>query len=65
MIPLPEKIVLYVGLLAKTGVNEFLCNKRLQRKLPDPFPLLRNGVWPRETTANPLQFFDHSHAASE
>ena len=30
-------------------VNEFLCNKRLQRKLPDPFPLLRNGVWPRET----------------
>ena len=31
-------------------VNEFLCNKRLQRKLPDrKFPLLRNGMWPRET----------------
>ena len=33
-------------------VNAFLCNKRLQRKLPDPFTLLRNGVWPRETNGN-------------
>ena len=28
---------------------KFLCNKRLQRRLPDPFPLLWNGVWARET----------------
>ena len=35
--------------LAQCGVNEFLCNRRLQWKLPDPFPLLWNGVWPRET----------------
>ena len=35
--------------IPQCGVNEFLCNKRLQRKLPDSFPYLRNGVWPRET----------------
>ena len=29
---------------------KLLCNKQLQQKLPDPFPLLRNGVWPRENT---------------
>ena len=29
---------------------EFLCNKQLQRKLPDAFPLSRNWVWPRETS---------------
>ena len=30
---------------------KFLCKKWLQQKLPDPFPLLRNGVWPRKTTS--------------
>ena len=29
---------------------KFLCYKRLQWKLPDPFPLLRNGVWPHKTS---------------
>ena len=35
-----------------TGIGPALYRAEQQtavKKLPDPFPLLRNGVWPRET----------------
>ena len=43
---------------------KFLCNKRLQQKLPDPFPLLRNGVWPRETRPRVASYSCRLHGRS-
>ena len=37
-------------------VQSGACNKLATavKKLPDPFPLLQNGVWPRKTTLTEL-----------
>jgi len=63
---IPQAAALSVGSRACTRqVNEFLCNKWLQQKLPDPFPLLQNGVWSRETRNSSPPSPSHPTAADE